>query len=1163
MTRPPETAPGAGGDPAFRLREILLAGFGLHREPVRFLLPEHATVWHAPNESGKSTLVHAVAAVLFGLPATTDRSKFGLARFRSLDPPRQFWGEIAWTQGRHRYRLHRSFASHRVRLLDETGDAPTRIFDGEHNPGAHSSAGSAFPRLLRERIGCGSLELFLETFCVAQPLADRTELSTELQHLLSGSRSGRVDDVLLHLFTGVKRLTRATGDLGLVKPGNDRPANQRDPGEIERLEAELQDARRRFNDGESLLEELNRNTLDLEETTGTAQRLRTAIARLEERLGFMRRWLELDAEAARRREALRQTRATLARLDELENDLARLEPDLGARFAPFRQAPEELPSRLEQLSAALRELEERITSASSANDERTRWTEEAAQLRRRLEGEFAALRGRPDLLSLHEQLVRARRRSETRAESIRRLDEELAGDISGTGKTGEPPTADAAAPPDPERVRPLVDAFRRDLRRLREGEVRIGEIDRELAGSHFLEQDGRFDRLREKIAADESLRDLRPRLRILEQESEQRLRDVAHRRDEEEAAAAHARHAMSVWLILVLAAAVGAGLRWVAGVSWIAAAGAGAAALVVLFAARGILLRRAAKSGSPPSSAREPRPPTPAGDQAPLSEGGRDDAALRHELEEKRAEAARLEQRIEESRKDLGPFADMTATELARLEERSALLRDELDRLAADREGLLSRHIPAFAGEEWETLPVAALRTDLREAADLPDAPPLDTCARFAAWLESLDDAAWQRMIDASIQRRRREERMTQARAERERLAAEAETDREIEELEARLHPFSDADPREELVRLMEECTRLERQLADAETRRDALPDVGRTEVEIRTARQAVLDAIEGMRTDWPGAPPIEGDLPARSWVENLRETERTARRAWDRARQDHDQVRHLLETARTGSRDELERRGTDEEATLGATLRAQEELERSAPSLGALRSIEDPVARTRRLEDERYDVERKLEAERSALQQADDRHRSLLRELASLEGRAAPNVARLELDLRAMETRLRRLRRDREARVTAFRWVREAAEEFQVGYRDDLESRISAYFAALTAHPDRSVRVDERFRLTVREPDGSELALAQLSQGASDQLLLSIRFAVADLLSAAVTLPLFLDDPFVHCDEERLERIRDALARLASTRQWILLTHRADLADWAAPIRVEPLPAT
>ena len=88
MTRSPETTPGAGGDPAFRLREIRLAGFGLHREPVRFLLPQNATVWHAPNESGKSTLVHAVAAILFGLPATTDRSKFGLARFRSLDPPR-------------------------------------------------------------------------------------------------------------------------------------------------------------------------------------------------------------------------------------------------------------------------------------------------------------------------------------------------------------------------------------------------------------------------------------------------------------------------------------------------------------------------------------------------------------------------------------------------------------------------------------------------------------------------------------------------------------------------------------------------------------------------------------------------------------------------------------------------------------------------------------------------------------------------------------------------------------------------------------------------------------------------------------------------------------------------------------------------------------------
>ena len=74
---------------------------------------------------------------------------------------------------------------------------------------------------------------------------------------------------------------------------------------------------------------------------------------------------------------------------------------------------------------------------------------------------------------------------------------------------------------------------------------------------------------------------------------------------------------------------------------------------------------------------------------------------------------------------------------------------------------------------------------------------------------------------------------------------------------------------------------------------------------------------------------------------------------------------------------------------------------------------------------------------------------------------------------------------------------------------------------------------------------------------GARDQLHLAVRLAVADLLLGTVPLPLFLDDPFVHFDFERQEHLRAALDRLAGSRQWVLLTHRADLATWGAPVEV------
>lgn len=1170
------SAPSAdrGGTP-FALREVRLAGFGLHREPVRFVLPSGPAVWHAPNESGKSTMVQGIAAILFGLPATTDRAKFGIARFRSLEEPRQFWGELAFDlQGRH-YSLRRSFASHRVRLVEETSRGVERIFEGEHNPAAHSPAGSAWPRVLRDRIGCGSLELFLETFCIAQPLADRTELSTELQHLLSGSRSGRVDDVLERLFAGVKRLTRATGDLGLVRPGNNRPANQREAGEIEALEEEIESASRTVAAAQDDLERQNRHALELEEIAAQARALREEIDRLEEQHGTVRRWSELERECERRREALRQTRASLSRLAEVEAALARTEPELAERFAPFREAPESLARQLDHLAAALREDQAAASAVADASAERARWSEEAGRLRQRLEEEFAPVRGRPDLPALHDQLCRARERRETRAGKILRLEEEIdaaaaetMNAAAGEAQPGRDPDAPTPSTPvDPAQLRLRVDGFLGDLERYRQSRARREEIARELAGFRFLEEEGRIERLREKVEAEESLRDLRPRVRLLEQEVARREIDAQRRaletgrRTVGPASGPAAAHLLPVWVILLIAVATGGGLHLLARLPWPVVALATAVVLSILLAVR-ILQRR--RNAASPSTLPAPEAGGPATEEAapspPESPG---DESRPEDLHSLRAEVTRLEEQIEQRRPALGPFADTTAAELARLEERAALLREEGERLALAGRDLLAPHLPGQATDDWEERPVEVLSAGLREALQLPAAPVLATCGEAATWLASLDRVDWQAMIDRAAERRARTERLGQAREERDRLAAEAEADREVEELQEKLLPFSAATPRAELEAQVAECVRIERQLGDAEARRESVEAADALEARRTAARHALETAIAKTREIWPEGPALEPATLEHEAIEAWRETEREARRAWDRARKDHDEVRHLLEAARATSREELECRETDQAAALGEAIRDRDDLEAATPTLSALRTVDDPVERARRIEDEERGIARRLEACRDRERTGEERRRTILRELAQLEGRAAPNLARLELDTAAAEARLRRLRRDRDARVLAFRWVREAADAYQSGFREDLEARISEHFATLTGRPGRAVRLDERFRVAIREPDGGDLAIAQLSQGAADQLLLSIRFAVADLLSGAVPLPLFLDDPFVHCDEARLEQIRCALSRMAATRQWILLTHRSELAGWARQIRIESVPQT
>ena len=130
------------------------------------------------------------------------------------------------------------------------------------------------------------------------------------------------------------------------------------------------------------------------------------------------------------------------------------------------------------------------------------------------------------------------------------------------------------------------------------------------------------------------------------------------------------------------------------------------------------------------------------------------------------------------------------------------------------------------------------------------------------------------------------------------------------------------------------------------------------------------------------------------------------------------------------------------------------------------------------------------------------------------------------------------------------------AVKEYQAAHRTRLADAASRHFRRFTGL-GRRVELDEVFAVTVREPDGRPCAVAQLSRGAQDQLYLALRLAIAELVSGEVPLPLLLDDPFVHCDAARLERIREALAEVSRQRQVVLFTHRQDLAAWGRGVQV------
>jgi exonuclease SbcC len=110
------------------------------------------------------------------------------------------------------------------------------------------------------------------------------------------------------------------------------------------------------------------------------------------------------------------------------------------------------------------------------------------------------------------------------------------------------------------------------------------------------------------------------------------------------------------------------------------------------------------------------------------------------------------------------------------------------------------------------------------------------------------------------------------------------------------------------------------------------------------------------------------------------------------------------------------------------------------------------------------------------------------------------------------------------------------------------LEHRLTSAFAELTGDTTREVFLDEHLQIAgIGRTREAAHAFDQLSQGAKEQLLLCLRLAVAQELSADEPQVLILDDVLVNTDPVRQERILDLLGTQADRLQILILTCHSD----------------
>ncbi len=322
----------------------------------------------------------------------------------------------------------------------------------------------------------------------------------------------------------------------------------------------------------------------------------------------------------------------------------------------------------------------------------------------------------------------------------------------------------------------------------------------------------------------------------------------------------------------------------------------------------------------------------------------------------------------------------------------------------------------------------------------------------------------------------------------------------------------------------------------------------------------------------------------ARSGLKKFREFRpglESTERLLQRAESDLQEIGEKLEGFQHGLAETLRNFGSVDEDALterhGRTqelLRARDELSAREKELLAEGSEDAAESRLDELDRKRRDLEREhqegeyglfnpsteeLEAwrkEEEALKvTVPDQRTEFMQAGAVLEeklraGFLSPET--LQERLNEIDDRLKDLDRLHRAHGVAAETLEEAARELEDAYLPRLQERVEQQFRRVVG-PEYGVDLTTRWpAVTLSLPGNPSVEPPNLSRATADHLFLAMRAACLEWLGGGEPLPLILDDPFVHYDDQARERALAWLQELAEGAQVILIAAREEYASWA-----------
>ncbi|MGD9343321.1 MAG: AAA family ATPase [Desulfuromonadales bacterium] len=190
------------------------------------------------------------------------------------------------------------------------------------------------------------------------------------------------------------------------------------------------------------------------------------------------------------------------------------------------------------------------------------------------------------------------------------------------------------------------------------------------------------------------------------------------------------------------------------------------------------------------------------------------------------------------------------------------------------------------------------------------------------------------------------------------------------------------------------------------------------------------------------------------------------------------------------------------------------------------------------------------------------DRKEARLQKLkAQLEQRASAQQANAGGDGAALlqrkhelETRIRLLRK-------AINLLVAAVDEFGRSHLAHLNQEASRLFAKITAGRYAEIRLDENMVPSIQVQGRRWMPAENFSKGTVDALYLALRTALTKLRDDGRSLPLMLDDPFVHLDQKRLAIALNMVDLASVDGQLVLFSHNLELGKRAARERWHVVP--